>query len=54
MKNIISEMKNTLEEINSRPDKAEDWISDLQNKVGKKNPKHPMMQKEKIKKIDTV
>ena len=33
MKNAISEIKNTLEGINSRLDEAEDFISDLEDKV---------------------
>ena len=33
MKNKISEMMNTLEAITSRPDKAEDQISELEYKV---------------------
>ena len=34
MKNTLSEMKNTLERINSRLDEVEDWIAN--DKVGKK------------------
>ena len=33
MKNTVSEMKNTLEGITIRPDEAEDWISELEDKV---------------------
>ena len=33
MKNTITEMKNTLEGINSRPNDTEEWISDLEDKV---------------------
>ena len=35
MKNTISELKNTVEGIKSRPYEAEDWISKLENKVEK-------------------
>ena len=38
MKNAISEMKTTLEGIKSSLDEAEDWISDLEDKVVKKHP----------------
>ena len=31
--NIITEMKNTLEEINSRLNNTEEWISNLENRV---------------------
>ena len=33
MKNIITEMKNTLEGINSKFDETENWISNLEDKV---------------------
>ena len=33
MNNIISEMKNTLEGINSRITEAEEWISDLEERM---------------------
>ena len=33
MKNAVSEMKNMLEGTGSRLDGAEDWISDLKDKV---------------------
>ena len=33
MKNIMSEMKNTLERIQNRLDEAEYWNSDLKDKV---------------------
>ena len=33
MNNIISEMKNTLEGINSRKTEAEKWISDLEDRM---------------------
>ena len=35
MKNTISELKNTVEGINSRLDEAKDWISKLEDKVEK-------------------
>ena len=38
MKNTISELKNTVEGMKSRRDEAEDWISELEDKVEKKNP----------------
>ena len=34
--NTINEMMNTLEGINNKLDEAEDWIRDLEDKVGKK------------------
>ena len=33
MKNIISEIKNTLEGINSRLNESEEWISEFEDKV---------------------
>ena len=39
IKNAISEINNILEGINSRFDEAEDGISDLKDKVGKKTPR---------------
>ena len=33
MNNIITEMKNTLEGINNRITEAEEWISELEDKV---------------------
>ena len=33
MNNTITEMKNTLEGINSRITEAEEWISDLENRM---------------------
>ena len=33
MKNTINEIKNTLEGINSRITEAEEWISDLEDKI---------------------
>ena len=33
MKNTITEMKNTLEGINSRITEAEEWISDLEERM---------------------
>ena len=35
MKNTICDITNTLEGINRRLDEAEDWISDLEDKVEK-------------------
>ena len=34
MNNIVTEMKNTLEGINSRITEAEEWISDLEDRMG--------------------
>ena len=39
MKNIISELQNTVEGIKSRLDEAEDWISELEDKVEKNTQK---------------
>ena len=33
MKNTINEIKNTLERINSRINEAEEWVSDLEDKI---------------------
>ena len=49
MKNPISEIKNTQEEIKSRPDKAQDQISDLEYKVEKKTPNHNNKKKKDLK-----
>ena len=35
MKNIVAEMKNTLEEINSRVNDTEEWINELEYRVCK-------------------
>ena len=40
MKNMISELKNTVERIKSRLGEAEDEIRKLESKVGKKNRKN--------------
>ena len=45
MKNTISEMKNTGKGLKSRLDKAEDWISELEDKVEKNT--HKEQEKEK-------
>ena len=39
MKSIISELKNTVEGMKSRLDEAEDWFSELQDKVEKNTQK---------------
>ena len=39
MKNAISELKNTVKGKKSRLDEAEDWISELENKVEKNTQK---------------
>ena len=36
--NAISEINNTLEGKKSSLDEAEDWVSDLEEKIEKKNP----------------
>ena len=46
MTNTITEMKNMLEDINSRLDKAENQISDLEDKVAE----HTIRSKKKKKK----
>ena len=33
MKNIVTEMKNKLEGINSRKNEAEEWVSQLENSM---------------------
>ena len=37
MKNTICEQRNTVEGIKTRLDEAEDWISELEDKVEKKH-----------------
>ena len=37
IKSMISEMKNTLDRINSRLEEAEEWLSDLEDKVMESN-----------------
>ena len=49
MTNTITEMKNMLEDINSRLDKAENQISDLEDKVAE----HTIRSKKKKKKFST-
>ena len=39
MMNIIYELKNTVEGIKRRPNEAEDWISELENKIEKNSQK---------------
>ena len=50
MKTTISEMKNTLEGINSRLAEAEDQISDLKDKKTEKNQAEQQKKKKRIKK----
>ena len=45
MNNTITEMKNTLEGINSRITKAEEWISELEEKMVEKNAKEQNKEK---------
>ena len=49
MKNKISEMKNTWEGINSRLGEADDWISNLEDKVTKNT--QLKQQKENLKNV---
>ena len=49
MNNIISEIKNTLEGITIRLHEAEDWISDLEDKV-KRNSQVEHLQEKRLKK----
>ena len=49
MKNTITELKNTLEGINSRLDEPADWISNLKDKIAKNTQSG---QKEKLKSIN--
>ena len=49
MKNTIPEMKNTLHRINRKVDKAENWISDLEDKVGTKTPVQSRIKKKEFK-----
>ena len=49
MKNAISEIKNTLEGINSRLGEAEDHISNLETKVAE-NTQSQLQREKKIKK----
>ena len=53
MKNIISEMNNALERINSRLDEAEDPKSDLEDKVAE-NTQSEQQKKEKVLKMRIV
>ena len=45
MKNSITEIKNTLDIINSKLEEAEEWVSDLEDKVMENN--HTEQEKEK-------
>ena len=46
MKKTITEMKKTLEGFNGRLDKAEDWISELEDKVAKYTQSEQQKEKE--------
>ena len=48
MKNTVSEMKYTLVEINIRLNKAEDWIKNLEDTVGKNTQSVQQTEKKKI------
>ena len=52
IKNATSEINDTLQGINSRLDKAEDHISDLEEKVKKKIPKQSSKKKKEFLKIE--
>ena len=54
MKNIISEMKNTQEGIDSRLDKAEDQISNLENQLAKTSNQQKKRKKELFKTFETL
>ena len=54
MKNAISKIKNTLKGINSRLDEAEDQISHLEDKVGKKHPIRAAKKKKECLKMRIV
>ena len=45
MKNTISELKNIVEGIKSRLDEADDWISELEDKVEKSTQKEQGQEK---------
>ena len=47
-------MKNTLEGIKSRLHEAEDWISDLEDNIGKKTPYQSNKNKKDLKKTRIV
>ena len=47
-------MKNTLDGINSRSDEAEDWISDLEDKVEKKSKQSSKKKKEFLKNEESL
>ena len=46
MNNTITEMKNTLEHINSTITEAEEWISDLENRMVETLPQNRIQKKE--------
>ena len=46
MNNTINEIKDTLEGINSRITEAEEWQSDLEDKIAKKLPQSRIKEKE--------
>ena len=45
MKNIINEIKNTLDGINSNLEEAEEWINDLEDRVMEINQAEQMKEK---------
>ena len=54
MKNKISKMKNTLEEINSNLDEAENQTSNLGDKVAKNIPIREAIRKKNLKNMDSL
>ena len=46
MNNTITEMKNTLEGINTRITQAEEWISDLKDRMVESLPQNRIQKKE--------
>ena len=53
MKNNISELENTVEGMKSRLDEAEDWISELEDKV-EKNTQKEQEKKKRLRKQEEV
>ena len=54
MKNKISKMNNTLEEINSNLDEAENQTSNLGDKVAKNIPIREAIRKKNLKNMDSL
>ena len=49
MKNKITEMKITLQGMNSRLDKAEDWVSNLKDKVAENTQSEQQKESKKMR-----